>query len=150
MNKIKEEQQKKQKSNPRELQVYQQQLDKIDLETMIGFVIINFPNTYEQSKLMEEKMINFVQPCEQNKSNFEEISDKLLLLCDKELKDNTFLKFNSFLEKIVYFYCDDSKLFPENPPQNPPIHSGSAMQNIQVEVFTRTQVEEYKNNFKKF
>ena len=59
LNKLKEEQQKKQKSNPRELQVYQQQLDKIDLETMIGFVIINFPNTYEQSKINGRKNDKF-------------------------------------------------------------------------------------------
>ena len=41
-------------------------------------------------------MINFIEPCEQNKSNFEEINDKLLLLVDKEQKDQLFLKFDSF------------------------------------------------------
>ena len=61
-------------------------------------------------------MINFAQLCEQNKSKFEEISDKLQLLCDKGLKEKIFLKFNSFFEKIFYLYCDDSKLFLENPP----------------------------------
>ena len=148
LNKVKEEQQKKQKINQRELQVYQQQLDKIDSETLIGFVIINFPNTFEQSKLMEEKMMNFIQPCEKNKSNSEELNNKLLLLCDKKLKENIFLKFNSFLEKMIYFYCDNSKLIRENPPQNPHNNMGIAAQNEQVTEFTETQIEEHKNNFK--
>ena len=152
LNKVREEQQKKQKTNLRELQVYQQQLDKIDLETMIGFVIINFPNTYEQSKLIEEKMINFIQPCEQNKSLFDEINDKLLFLCDKEQKDKVFVKFNSFFEKIVYFYCDNSKLFPENinTDQIPTTNPGTTgHQNEPIYEFNKNQVEDYKNNFKK-
>ena len=151
LNKVREEQQKKQRTNLRELQVFQQQLDKIDLDTMIGFVIINFPNTLEQSKLMEKQMIDFIQPCEQNKSIYEDINDKLLFLCDKEQKDYKFIKFNSFLEKIVYFYCDNSKLISENtvpqpiPVQNtnmaPPIQNGPGE-------FTTTQIEEYNNKFK--
>ena len=151
LNKVKEEQNKKQKPNLRELQVYQQQLDKIDLEAMAGFVIINFPNNFEQSKLMEEKMINFIEPCEQNKSNSEDINDKLLLLVDREQKDQIFLKFDSFLEKMVYFYCDNSKILSENEiiQKNPPPNTGNAHQNVQLEVFTENQIEEYKNNFKK-
>ena len=149
LNKIKEEQQKKQKVNLRELQVYQQQLDKIEQESMIGFVIINFPNNYEQSKLLEEKMIDFVEPCEQNISYFDKINQKLLFLCDKEQRDNIFFKFNSFLEKMVYFYCDNSKLIheDENNAVRPPNIGNN--QNIQIEKFTTTQIKEYKNNFKK-
>ena len=152
LNKVREEQQKKQKTNLRELQVYQQQLDKIDLDTMIGFVIINFPNTFEQSKLIEKKMINFIQPCEHNKSYFDDINDKLLLLCDKEQKDHNFIKFNSFFEKIVYFYCDNSKLFPDtlNNEQITSLNTGTVgNQNERIYEFTTNEVEEYKNNFKK-
>ena len=152
LNKLREEQQKKQKTNLRELQVYQQQLDKIDLDTLIGFVIINFPNTYEQSKLIEKKMTNFIQPCEHNKSYFDDINDKLLLLCDKEQKDHIFIKFNSFLEKIVYFYCDNSKLFPDNinNEQTTTLNTGTVgAQNEHIYEFTKNEVEEYKNNFKK-
>lgn len=53
---------------------------------MIGFAIINFSNTFEQSKLMEEKIINFIESCEQNKSHFEETKDKFLLLVGKNKK----------------------------------------------------------------
>ena len=151
LNKVREEQQKKQKTNLRELQVYQQQLDKIEIDSMVGFIIINFPNTIEQSKLIEEKMIGFIQPCEQNKSLFDEINDKLLFLCDKEQKDSKFVKFNSFLEKIVYFYCDNSKLFPEKTvPQNPiPTPSrGSIMPVIAPDEFTKSEVEDYINKYK--
>ena len=147
INRIKEEQIKKQKSNLREMQINQQQLDKIDLDSMAGFIIINFPNNYEQSKLIEEKMLNFTQPCEKNQTLFEEINEKLLFLCDKEQKDHIFIKFNSFFEKIVYFYCDNSKIFPENPI---PSQIGAGQyNNIQEPEFTEIQVEEYKNNFKK-
>ena len=145
LNKIKEEQQKKQRVNLRELQVYQQQLDKIDQDSMIGFVIINFPNNFEQSKLMEEKMIDFVQPCEQNISDFDKINDKLLFLCDKEQKDHIFIKFNSFLEKIVYLYCNNSKLIHENETFIRPLGNNP---NFIEEKFTLPQIEEYKNNFK--
>ena len=147
LNRVREEQQRKQKTNLRELQVYQQQLDKIDFESLAGFIIINFPNNIDQCKLIEEKMSGFAQPCEQNKSDFDEINDKLLFLCDKEHKDFKFIKFNSFFEKIVYFHCDDSKLFPENanPPNTLPV---GAVQNIGSPVLTKKEVEEYKNNFK--
>ena len=147
LNRVREEQQRKQKTNLRELQVYQQQLDKIDFESLVGFIIINFPNNIEQSKLIEEKMIGFIQPCEQNKSDFDEINDKLLFFCDKEHKDSKFIKFNSFYEKIVYFHCDDSKLFPEskNPPNTLPV---GGTQNIAAPTLTKKDIEEYKNNFK--
>jgi hypothetical protein len=122
-------------------------LDKIDFESLVGFIIINFPNNIEQCKLIEEKMIGFVQPCEQNKSDFDEINDKLLFLCDKEHKDLKFIKFNSFFEKIVYFHCDDSKLFPEstNHPNTLPV---GTVQNMGAPILTKKEVEDYKNNFK--
>ena len=152
LNRIKEEQQKKQKTNLRELQVYQQQLDKIDFDTMIGFIIINFPNTIEQSKLLEEKMLNFIQPCEQNKTPLEDINDKLLLLCDKEQKNQKFAKFNSFFEKIVYFYCDNSKLLSENAMTTPPPVSPHGMVNPSLmenaPAITKAQIEEYISKFK--
>ena len=151
LNRVKEEQQKKHKTNLRELQVYQQQLDKIEIESMIGFIIINFPNNLEQSKLIEEKMFGFIPPCEQSKSYLEELNDKLLFLCDKEQKDNKFTKFNSFLEKIVYFYCDNSKLFPEKIiPQNPVPTSGKGGHQpiIVTDEFTKNEVEDYINNYK--
>ena len=44
MNIIIEEQNQGKKPNPRELQNLQQQLDKIYFDSIIGFVLINFPN----------------------------------------------------------------------------------------------------------
>ena len=158
LNKEKEEHEKKQgNTNIKGLQVLQQQLDKIDIDSMNGFIIINFPNNFEQSKLMEEKMVNFIQPCEKNKLPLENIKDTLLLLCDKEQKDSKFIKFNSFLEKIIYFYCDKSKLISEktlaqNPnPVTPKDKNADVgeppMEDAQGE-FTKEQIDEYILKFK--
>ena len=150
INAIKEEQNQGKKINQRDLDNLQQQIDKIIFESIVGFVILNFPNDSKQSLLMEKHFMNLIQPCEQNISDFDLINDKLLLLCDKELKHQKSVKFEPSIEKIVLFYCNNDKLIKEDETNNmnPQIQNNkNQVQENEIIGFNKEQIESYKNNF---
>ena len=153
INTLKEEQTQGKKINPREIDNLQQQIDKIFFESITGFVIINYPNNINQSKLMEKYLMNFIQPCEQGISDFDIINDKLLFICDKETKYQKLVKFEPCLEKLVLLYCSNDKLIKEeNVNNNMTTMDHITKYNNQTidegEGFNKEQIEEYKNNFK--
>ena len=153
INTIKEEQNQGKKINQRELDNLQQQIEKIYFESIIGFVLVNFPNNLQQSLLLEKNLMNFIQPCEQGISEFDKINNKLLFICDKEVKNQKISKFEPCLEKIVLFYCANDKLIKgENTNNNMTTQVQSTkvnqMQENEVPEFNKEQIECYKNNFK--
>ena len=130
INSLKEEQSQGKRINPRDIDNLQQQINKIYSDSMIGFILINFPNNSVQSKLMEKYLMDLIQPCEQSISDFDIINDKLLFICDKELKNPKSVKFEPCLEKLILFYCDNNKL-----------------ENVAPE-FTKEKIDSYINEFK--
>ena len=74
--------------------------------------------------------MDLIQPCEQSISDFDIINDKLLFICDKELKNPKSVKFEPCLEKLILFYCDNNKL-----------------ENVAPE-FTKEKIDSYINEFK--
>ena len=153
INTLKEEQNQGKKINQRELDNLQMQIDKIYLESIIGFVLINFPNNIQQSLLLEKNLMNFIQPCEQGISEFDQINDKLMFICDKELKNQRFSKFEPCLEKIVLFHCPNDKLIKG---ENTNINMTTQVQSTKINQiqenegteFTKEQIDIYNNNFK--
>ena len=145
INALKEEQNKGKKVNPRDIDNLQQQIDKIYFDSMIGFIIINFPNNPEQSKLMEKYFMDLVQPCEQGISDFDLINDNLLFICDKETKNQKCVKFEPSLEKFVLFYCDNNKLIKQ---ENQEKQNQNQNQENAVPEFNKDLIDSYYNNFK--
>ena len=153
INAIKEEQNQGKKINQRDIDNLQQQIDKIYFDSIMGFVLINFPNNINQSLLMEKYLMNFIQPCEQSISEFDMINDKLLFICDKELKNQKFNKFEPSLEKIVLFHCANEKLIKEEDMN---INMATQVQSVKVnqiqenggQEFNKEQIEKFKNSFK--
>ena len=152
INTLKEEQNQGKKINPRDIDNLQQQIDKIYYESFTGFVIINFPNTINQSKLMEKYLMDFIQPCEKGISDFDIINDKLLFICDKEMKNQKFVKFEPSLEKIVLFHCANDKLIKEGNVNNNVTTQFQSGKNNYIEEnneeFNKEQIETFKNDFK--
>ena len=111
--KLKEEQEKKIKFNvAKDVQNLQQQIDKMNNEGIIGFILIGIPNNISQLKIMEKKLMEFTQPCEKGISKFNDINDKLLFICDqpqKEIKDIEFIDLS--LNKIIHFESNKEVIF---------------------------------------
>lgn len=63
-----------------------QQLLKISLDASKGFVIVNFPNTYNQAKLLEKKLSDHIPPNEKEKSQAEIMKEKYCMLLEKTPK----------------------------------------------------------------
>ena len=145
INALKEEQNQGKKVNPRDIDNLQQQIDKIYFDSMIGFIIINFPNNPEQSKLMEKYFMDLVQPCEQGISDFDLVNDNLLFICDKETKNQKCVKFEPSLEKFVLFYCDNNKLIKQ---ENQEKQNQNQNQENAVPEFNKDLIDSYYNNFK--
>ena len=146
INALKEDQNQGKKINPRDIDNFQQQIIKIYLDSMIGFILVNFPNNSEQSKLMEKNLMDLVQPCEQGISDFDIINDKLLFICDKELKNPKSVKFEPCLDKFVFFYCKNNKLIkPENQENQ---ENQNKIQENDTEEFNKEKIDSYINNFK--
>ena len=111
--KLKEEQEKKTKFNvAKDVQNIQQQIDKINNEGIIGFILIGIPNNISQVKIMEKKLMEFTQPCEKGMNKYNYINDKLLFICDqpqKEIKDIEFIDLS--LNKIIHFESNKEVIF---------------------------------------
>ena len=94
--------------------------------------------------------MEFIPPCEKGISDFDIINEKLLFICDKEIKSQKITKFEPCLEKIVLFHCSNDKLIQKestntnnaNQVQNT---KTSQTQEINIEVFNLDQIEQYKN-----
>ena len=147
INLLKEEQNQGKKINPKDIDNLNQQIEKIYFDSIIGFVIINFPNNIQQSLLMEKNMINLAQPCEQGVSDFELINNKLLFICEKEPKNQKFIKFDSCLEKFVYFYCQNEKLKKIKDENEGTQKSNQIQENTTTE-YNQVLIESYKDGFK--
>ena len=111
--KLKEEQEKKPKPNiAKEIQNIQQQIDKINNESIIGFILISIPENIHQLKLMEKKLMEFTQPCEKGVEIYEKINEDLLFICDQPQKENKEEQLiNLFLNKIIHFESNKDVIF---------------------------------------
>ena len=88
-------------------------LDEMTVEAMRGFIIIDFPKTMAQIQLMEKKLMNFVQPCEKNKTIEEVLQTKLLSICDKNqyiFKINMTGENELTFDKIILFESEKSNI----------------------------------------
>ena len=147
INSLKEEQNQGKKVNPRDIDNLQQQINKIYSDSMIGFILINFPNNSVQSKLMEKHLMDLIQPCEQSLSDFDIINDKLLFICDKELKNPKSAKFEPCLDKLILFYCDNNKLINQEIIENKKQNQNPNQENV-VPEFNKEKIDSYINDFK--
>ena len=113
LEKFKEEQEKKGKFNvTKDMQNIQQQIDKINNDSIKGFILIGIPENISQLKLIEKTIMDFTQPCDQEISPFEIIHEKLTLICDKPPKENTIEKnFVLSLNKIIHFESNKEVIF---------------------------------------
>ena len=113
MEKIKEEQEKKGKFNiNKEFQNMQQEIDKINQDSVKGFVLIGIPENISQLKLIEKTLMEFTQPCEQSISQYDNIYEKLTIICDKPQIENILEKnFNLSVNKIIHFEANKEVIF---------------------------------------
>ena len=111
--KLKEDQEKKVKSNiAKEIQNLQQQIDNIIIESIKGFILIGIPENLFQLKLLEKKLMNFIQPCEKNIDKYDSIYSKLTLLCDHPQKEISIEKnFDLSLNTIIHFESNKDVIF---------------------------------------
>ena len=96
--------------------------------------------------------MEFIQPCEKEIPDFDIINEKLLFICDRELKTQKMTKFEPSVEKIVLFHCSNDKLIKTenvNTNTNNAIQVQNAKtQENNVEEFNLEQIEKYNNDFK--
>jgi len=75
---------------PRAFQKLEQELNeelaKISLEATKGFVIANFPNTYNQAKLLERRISNFIPEVERGKTESYSLKESYSIVLDKSEK----------------------------------------------------------------
>ena len=82
---------------------------------MIGFILIGIPENISQLKLIEKKIMNFTQPCEQSISTYDEIYEKLILICDQPQKEEFERKKNFNEQKLFSKTVRDSNMRPVFP-----------------------------------
>ena len=111
--KLKEEQETKKKFNiAKDLQNLQLQIDKINNESFVGFILIGIPENISQLKIMEKKMMQFIQPCEREMVPYDIIKEKLLFLCDQPQNENKEEEnINLTLNKIIHFESNKDVIF---------------------------------------
>lgn len=111
--KLKEEQETKKKFNiAKDLQNLQLQIDKINSDSLVGFILIGIPANISQLKIMEKKMMQFIQPCEKEMVPYDIIKEKLLFLCDQPQNENKEEQnINLTLNKIIHFESNKDVIF---------------------------------------
>jgi len=92
---------------PRAYQKLEQELNeelaKISLDATKGFVIVNFPNTYNQAKLLEKKISNYVPEIERGKTESYSLKESYSVVLDKSEKILPKIKLlNSGVDFIFY------------------------------------------------
>lgn len=75
---------------PRAYQKLEQELNeelaKISLEATKGFIVVNFPNTYNQAKLFEKRISDYIPDIEKGKTEALVLKDSYALVLDKSDK----------------------------------------------------------------
>ena len=77
---------KKAKPKVKEEQQLNQELSKINTESNKGIVIIDFPQTLNQAKLLENKLTNYIQEIEKPKQQVQIYRENLAMLVDRSQK----------------------------------------------------------------
>lgn len=85
--KIKEEQSKKPKTKLKEEQHFLSELAKLNNDTSKGFVVINFPTTLKQAKLLEFKITGYIQEIDKAKSENEKYKNKFSIILEKQTRE---------------------------------------------------------------
>lgn len=65
---------------------YIQELNKLNIDSNKGFILIDFPNNFSQASLLEKKLTGFVFELEKPMSEFEIIRDNYSQILDKTFK----------------------------------------------------------------
>jgi hypothetical protein len=84
--KIKEEQAKKPKAKVKEEQQLTAELNKLNLVTNLGFVVLDFPRNAEQSRILEHKFTGYIQEIEKPTSVPTHYKEMFSLIVDKVSK----------------------------------------------------------------
>ena len=105
--KIKEEQAKKKNAKQKEEQQFLAELNKLNSTSYTGFVLVDFPANYEQAKLFETKLSNFIPEIEREIFEIYKVKDNFSLLYESVIK-HSFSKPipTSSLNKIILLDCD--------------------------------------------
>ena len=163
IDKIKEEQIKKPKAKVKEEQYLKEELKKIEMNSYYGFIIINFPKNAEQARLFEYKINAYTQAIESNKSENEIQKEKMLFLCDRELKKSELSRRECALNKLFIFDTPEEEIIRrvqnrKYDPQtgvyyhmtdNPPNDHDKKLKERLLDV-TLPTVDDVKNNVKDY
>ena len=163
IDKIKEEQIKKPKAKVKEEQYLKEELKKIEMNSYYGFIIINFPKNAEQARLFEYKINAYTQAIESNKSENEIQKEKMLFLCDRELKKSELSRRECALNKLFIFDTPEDEIIRrvqnrKYDPQsgiyyhmtdNPPNDHDKKLKERLLDV-TLPTVDDVKNNVKDY
>jgi adenylate kinase family enzyme len=77
---------KKVKIKQNEEQILNQELMKISLDSLVGFVIVDFPNSYNQAKLLERTLTGYISEIEKPLSQCQIFKENASLILDKSKK----------------------------------------------------------------
>ena len=77
---------KKLKTKQNEEQILNQELMKINLDSLVGFVIVDFPNTYNQAKILERVLTGYIPEIEKPLSQCQIFKENASLILDKSKK----------------------------------------------------------------
>lgn len=110
LNKIKEEQAKKAKTKQKEEQQLIAELNKLNSTSYSGFILVDFPSTVKQAKLLEQKLSNFIPEVERPLNEYYKAKQDLSLYYQKIVKQSFIKpKATSVLNKVIYLDCDDEE-----------------------------------------
>ena len=76
----------KHKIKQNEEQILNQELMKINLDSLVGFVIVDFPNNYNQAKILERVLTGFIPEIEKPHSQCQIFKENAALILDKSKK----------------------------------------------------------------
>jgi adenylate kinase family enzyme len=65
---------------------YQQELNKISIESNKGFILVDFPNNFSQANILEQKLSGYVYELSKPKSDIEKMRDNYSQILDKTFK----------------------------------------------------------------
>ena len=88
LSKIKEEQAKKAKTKVKEEQNLTNEKNQLIQDSYSGFIVVDFPKTYAQFKLLEYRCTGFVEEISKEKSEKEIVHDELLFSIDRPFHSN--------------------------------------------------------------
>lgn len=165
LKKIKEEQVKKPKAKVKEEQYIKEELKKMSANSYRGFIIVDFPKNVEQARIFEYKISNYTQTVESNRTEADLEKERLLSICDKEIKStsqsikdcslNKFLIFD-ITEEDIMKRVENRKLDPQtgiiyHMIDNPPNPHDKKLKDRLIDVSSPTAEEVHNdiNNYLK-